>query len=354
MQSIRHVGPAVALAGLLLASAPGAGLAQASGSYTLSGDRVAVYNLAGSVRIRGATGSEVGVEIDAHGKDAGSLRVETGPLGDRQALRVIYPDDRIVYPQLHRGSHSRIRVRDDGTFFDDRGRRGRQVEIRSRGRGLEAYADMVVSVPAGQRVRVYLGVGEVHAENVDGILVIDVAAAPVTTVSTRGALRVDTGSGSVEVQDAEGDVNIDTGSGRVEVAGVRSDRLRIDTGSGGVVGSDITADVLDVDTGSGRIDLAAVRTGGGRLDTGSGSVTLELLTDVGDLKIDTGSGKVTVYFPESLGAELNLEAGSGGIDINVPVTVRRLERDALHGILGDGRGTISVDTGSGSIRFIQR
>src|SRR5260221_2823754 len=46
-------------------------------------------------------------------------------LRGRETLRVIYPDDEIVYRELGRGSNTTLRVRDDGTFNDreDRGDR---------------------------------------------------------------------------------------------------------------------------------------------------------------------------------------------------------------------------------------
>ena len=90
------------------------------------------------------------------------------------------------------------------------------------------------------------------------------------------------------------------------------------------------------------------------MDTGSGSVTLDLTIDVDLLDIDTGSGNVTVTIPDDLGAELNIESGSGGIDFDMAVTVRRSNRREMQGSIGDGRGVIRIDTGSGSVRFVRR
>jgi lia operon protein LiaG len=118
--------------------------------------------------------------------------------------------------------------------------------------------------------------------------------------------------------------------------------------------ADVTAQDLIIDTGSGRIEVERSTITNASLDTGSGSVRLELLTDVNTVDIDTGSGSVTVFFPESLGAELDLESSSGGIDFDVPITVRSFNRSSLRGSIGDGRGLIRVDTGSGAIRFMQR
>lgn len=328
--------------------------AQATGTFQVSGDRVEIYNLAGIVLIQQGSGSAVVVDIDAGGADAGQLDVEIGPIGRAEALRVYYPSDRIVYPDMSRGSRTQIRVRPDGTFFGNGSRGGDRVTISGSGRGLEAYADMTISVPAGKAVSVFLGVGEVEARNVNGSLLIDVASAPVTSRDTRGELSIDTGSGSVDVTNAGGDVSIDTGSGSVRVSGVTGGSLLVDTGSGGVTGGDVDVREMNIDTGSGRISLDRVTSPRVRLDTGSGSVSVDLTVDVEDLYIDTGSGSVTVTIPDNLGADLAIETGSGGIDFEMPITVRRFSRSELYGTVGDGRGRIRVDTGSGSVRFLRR
>ncbi len=328
-------------------------LAQASGTFSIQGDRIEIYNIAGQVRIQSGSGSAVVVDIEAGGADADQLDVQTGPIGAAETLRVIYPDDRIVYRELRGRSRTQFSVRPDGTFFG-RTRRGDRVTVTGSGRGLEAYADMTISIPAGKTVSVFLGVGEVDVTNVNGNLTVDVAAAPVTTRDTRGTLSIDTGSGAVEVTNATGDVSVDTGSGSVEVSGVTGGSLLVDTGSGRVGGEDIEVDELNIDTGSGRIELDNVTSSNIRLDTGSGSVRLDLTSDVELLDIDTGSGRVTVAIPDNLGAELNIETGSGGIDFDMPVTVRRFSRSELHGTIGDGRGRIIVDSGSGGVRFVRR
>src|SRR6184192_4104024 len=83
---------------------------------SLSGDRVAIYNLAGKLRVESGRGSDVEVEITRGGRDADQLRIEQGNVGGRQTLRVIYPADRVVYPERGRSDRTTINVRDDGTW----------------------------------------------------------------------------------------------------------------------------------------------------------------------------------------------------------------------------------------------
>lgn len=324
--------------------------------FELRDEHVAVYNLAGEAAIEPGDGAAVVVEIRRGGRDARQLRIEHGPIEDRGTVRVIYPDDDVHYDAPHGwgGFSTDLYVRDDGTFSDrhwsrDRRERGRRVRISARGGGLDAHADLRVRVPRGRRVALYLGVGVVTVRNVDGALRVDGHATPVTASGTRGELVVDVGSGEVGVTDAEGTVDVDTGSGSVTVRTVRGDVLRVDTGSGGVDVTAVTVRRLDIDTGSGSVRVGDASAESVLIDTGSGSVTAAFSGTADDVEIDTGSGSVTLTLPASFGATVDLETGSGGIDLDFPVRVRRVERDHVVGTIGDGRGRLKVDTGSGRI-----
>lgn len=340
---------------LFLATFGAQAMAAQAERYELSGNDVAIYNLVGQVTVERGGGSAVVVELVRGGSDAGTLAVETGPIGSTETLRVIYPDDRIIYPDLNRGSRTELRVRDDGTFGDggDSWGRGDRISIRGSGSGLEAYADLRISVPAGQRISIYLAAGEAEVTGVDGAIRMDTHSAPVRTNGTSGSLVIDVGSGSVDVSDAQGDVNIDTGSGGVDVRSVGGGSLYVDTGSGSVMASGLDVTDLEIDTGSGRIEAARVNATSVRLDTGSGSVDLELLRDVDNIEIDTGSGSVTLTVPADFGSRVEIDTGSGGIEVDLPVTMRRWDRDHVTGTIGDGQGRLVIDTGSGSVRIRQ-
>lgn len=345
----------------LLASALGTAIAASAATgqaerFELTGNDIAVYNLVGDVTVEPGRGTAVVVEIRRGGPDARQLRIERGPVRGRETLRIIYPSDEIVYRELNRQTRLTTRVRDDGTFGDDERRRGgwrdgRRVEVSGSGSGLEAHANLTIRVPVDQQFSLYLGAGTASVANVSGRLRIDAATAPVTTTGTRGDLIIDVGSGAVSVSDAEANVDVDTGSGNVEVSGVRGDVLRVDTGSGRVRGSRIAVATLDIDTGSGGIDMTHATAEAVRLDTGSGTITLQLASAPRSIAIDTGSGDVTLTVPESFGARVEVETGSGEIDFDFPVTVRRWERDHIVGTIGDGSGQLVIDTGSGSVRI---
>jgi lia operon protein LiaG len=338
----------------VLAAAAAASPVAAQERYTVGGDDVAIYNLAGEVTVTGAGGSAVAVEVRRGGPDGEALNVEVGEIRGRETLRVVYPSDRVTYDAGSWSGNTTLRVHEDGTWGGDRDGwrdRGDRVRVASRGSGLEAHADLRVGVPRGKRVAIYLAVGRITAENVNGRILLDTHAGNVEARSMSGYLNVDTGSGSVDVAGMEGDLEVDTGSGSVRVSDVTGDEVGIDTGSGGVDADAVRADRINIDTGSGGIRLQRSAGRDVRLDTGSGSVDADLTSTVDRLVIDTGSGGVTVRLPADLGATLDVETGSGGIDVDFPVMVTRRARDELRGEIGDGRGSIKIDTGSGSIRI---
>jgi len=319
---------------------------------SIPGNDVAIYNLAGQMHAVPGTGSDVTVEITRGGADASKLTIATGELHGRQTLRVIYPDDRIVYPKMGRNSNTTIDVDDDGTWSgNDRGRH--RVRISGSGSGLEAYADLTVSVPPGKRVRFFLGAGGAWISNVNGDLSVDVAGADVTTENTKGRLSLDTGSGRVSVKNADGTLDLDSGSGDVTVSGVRGPQLTIDSGSGDVQADDVSVDRLSLDSGSGSVKISGLASKTVTLDSGSGSVDMGFKGNVESMDIDSGSGEVTLRLPAAFSARFDIDAGSGGVRTDFQLAVSHYESDRLIGTMGDGKGRVHIESGSGQVQLVK-
>ncbi len=324
---------------------------------TLTGSHLALYNVAGDVRIVRGDRRDVQFEITKRGRDADRLRVETGTVRGLPTLRVIYPDDNVVYrggPERRWSGSTETRMRDDGTWGGDgwRGRDGRRMRVKSSGGGLEAWADIRVLVPDGTAVDSYLLVGEMRATDVDSDLRLDVASARVTATDTRGTLVVDAGSGGVALRGTRGRrLSVDNGSGSVSLERVSSDECTVDTGSGGVSASDLSCKRLTVDVGSGSVRLGSVSAADVSVDAGSGGVSLDMISSPSSVSVDAGSGGVTLTLPGDFGAEVDIETGSGSITTDFAVRTRTVERHHLRGTIGNGAGRVLVETGSGSVRL---
>jgi len=201
----------------------GAQALNAQQSYTLSGNP-AVYAPAGEVEVIAGSGSEVTVSVQRMGPDAGQLEVASGVVRGRSSLRVIYPGNDIVYD---RGDGSRyqtqLRIREDGTFGENDGRR---VRVRSAGDGVRAHVRLQIAVPAGGSLLVRVGAGEIVATNTRGDIELDMSSGPITATGIVGRVNADTGSGQIRISEVEGDVNADSGSGSIVVSDSRSGSLQ--------------------------------------------------------------------------------------------------------------------------------
>lgn len=133
----------------------------------------------------------------------------------------------------------------------------------------------------------------------------------------------------------------------------RGGTLAIDTGSGSVSGSGVTAPELRIDTGSGDIRLEGIRVPLLDLGAGSGSFQADLAGPLESVSVETGSGDVTLRLPDGTGATLDLDTGSGHFSIDVPIELLKRGEGSLRGRIGDGRGRIHIETGSGDIALIK-
>lgn len=340
----------LACAALLIAAAASAQTER----RTLSGRDVRITDLVGTVTIEPGSVSDVTVEVTRRGHDANRLSINVGTDDGVPSLRIVFPDDDIVYPEMSQRGNSEFRIDADGNWGGDwrNSWRGRRIRVSSDGRGTEAWADLKVIVPSGHRVDVKVGVGTVNSAGVNADLGIDVAAAHVVVNGHTGTLRLDTGSGGADVRDVKGDeLRAEVGSGHVSVTGAAMQRMSLESGSGGVDADRISAPDLSVDVGSGGVRIEHATSDHVKLETGSGGVDFELTNSPRSLDVDAGSGTVTLRLPASLDAELDIETGSGGIDSDFPIQMNRYERRHVRGTVGKGTGRIHVETGSGGVRL---
>jgi len=168
-------------------------------------------------------------------------------------------------------------------------------------------------------VRLHSSSGSVHCENASG-----------------GDVDLDTASGGVRLSNASdvGTCRAHSSSGSVRVQHVQADLIRMDSGSGGVTAEDVTCSHLNARSGSGHVSVAFAP-----------STPSNVVVDLG-----TGSGGINAVMPPAFAGRVDLSVASGSVHINQPVTVQGdIGKRHVTGTIGEGTGSLSAHTGSGSI-----
>ena len=311
--------------------------AQRGNSYTLSGRTVAYYNLVGSVRVDVGSGSQTVIEVVRRGRDADQLRIVSGDLNGVQTLRVIFPADDILDPEMGRGSNTNLTVNDDGTFGRGRYRDGNEVRIHGsdRGRGsFEAAADLIVHLPAGVKLEGNLAAGLTDVRGTRSDLEMNSIAGDLVVTRASGNLKLNSASGDIEVTDSDAETNVSTASGDVKITGIRSNALKVDVASGDVILRSLVVSDLDISTASGDVDAA-------------------LDGDVTHADLSTASGTVTVALGSRVNAMIDVGTASGGIDVDFPVQVLSERRNHFRARIGNGAGDIRIGAASGDVRVVR-
>jgi hypothetical protein len=188
-----------------------------------------------------------------------------------------------------------------------------------------------IVVPVDTRVKSHTGSG---SQEISGV---------------SGPVEVGTGSGSLKLTDVGGAVSARSGSGSIIAEGIAGS-FEAHSGSGKVRLTQAAPGDVVVTTGSGSTELHSV-VGALRVKAGSGRIIVDG-QQTGTWNIDTGSGSVRVSLPVDAAFELDAESGSGGIEIEHPLTMQgRISKRHLRGNVRGGGELLAIDTGSGSIRI---
>jgi DUF4097 and DUF4098 domain-containing protein YvlB len=183
-------------------------------------------------------------------------------------------------------------------------------------------------------------------------LEVDVVSAPLVIDGMDGGkIEVNAVSSKVRINARTPSLSVDNVSGNIELAG-HAAKAKLQTVSGDILSPSL-GDDSELQTISGRI-----RAGGGpwqklTLSTVSGDV--QLTGDVaanGKLDIDSMSGNVELQLTDHTSAKLHASSFSGDLhsDFGTPRESDHGPGSSLQAQLGDGSGTINIETFSGDLR----
>ncbi len=352
--------------GIILSSAMYVSAAEVSKEIELnfksSNDLIVIQNLAGKIQVNPSSDNEVHISgtVTAaadNKKDAEelleSIQFDTDKKSNSTIISVEYPINDysgfIYNPNKERSSW--------GNWSNSSYYMGKKIKVAGKPKGLlakwaDVHTDLIIELPAEQYSKVKLISGGIEAQDLNNDITLDTSSGKIRITNSEGKLNADTGSGSVTIEDFSGFVKADTGSGSISITNANGD-VDADTGSGSIKINNVTGDVK-ADTGSGSVTVNDYL-GGEKLeiDTGSGSVRVNGdLGNINDLEVDTGSGSVKLVSTHAPSLRIDIDTGSGGVNVNLPnLEVRKDKGGEFIGTAGDGRGTASIDTGSGSVSF---
>jgi len=298
MRTIRGAGVALA-AGLAFAGAAWAEGYRTEKSLDLAaGGTFTLRSEAGSIEVHGGDGTQASVVITARRDDFERLydvSIE-GSGGDRV---------NVVIERRGRGPGSWFGVSNLGARIVVELPRNVSAEIHGSGGGVE------VSDLTG-KVRVESSGGGVHVSDIQGDIQLSSSGGGVEATDIGGAARLDSSGGSVVARNIQGDIDAGSSGGGV----------RIEEAHGEVV--------ADSSGGPVRVGFAAGNARGG---------------DIG-----SSGGGVHVWVDSKVGLDIDAHSSGGGIDCDLPVTIRgRVSRDSLKGQLNGGGAVLKLRSSGGGI-----
>jgi DUF4097 and DUF4098 domain-containing protein YvlB len=182
----------------------------------------------------------------------------------------------------------------------------------------------------------------------------------IRVVATKKAPRIDDlGRIEIQIDEQNGGLIIRTSrrsgfanaSVELEITAPSNTRLDARTGAGNVDVDGLTGGI-DAHTGAGNINVRGAA-GTARLDTGAGNIRYQGMPQ-GECRFETGAGNIMLALPAAPNVEVDLETGTGNIDVDFVVD-GQVTRRAVRGTIGSGaQGTIFADTGVGNIDVVRR
>ena len=233
-------------------------------------------------------------------------------------------------------------------------------------RGQSMSISLTLTVPAGLSVETASASGDVEITRILADVEASSASGDLVFRDIGGDLTAAVASGDIEVEEIEGTVTLSSAAGDIVVRNVGGD-AEISVATGDVELTSIGGSLeLSTYTGDSVIDgVGDVRYEGisgsakfvdvrGAVDASAASGDLNFrVAPEGqrDYSITASSGNIVLRFLKIMdhGFILKVATTSGEITARLPITVTRVDRNRIAGIVRDGRAKIFMETASGNI-----
>jgi len=175
--------------------------------------------------------------------------------------------------------------------------------------------NVTIRVPAGVRLAIHSGNGDVAVTGAHAELVARSGNGRVRVSGTAGEVDAASGNGEVTVENVRGPVSANSGNGDVRVTTVQG----------------------PVSARSGNGDLL---------------VRMTELRTTDDMEFTTGNGRIEVTVPAEFNANVDASTGNGGIRTDFPIQVTgRISKTRMRGTIGQGGRRLRLITGNGEIEI---
>jgi len=218
-----------------------------------------------------------------------------------------------------------------------------------------SYGSVACKNVAGPTVKLRSSSGSITATNVRAELQAETAYGPVTCAKIAAdELRLKSSSGDISISSADfRTCDAHTSYGTVRVDGLEGDSIKLHSGSGSVDLLTSAAGTVDLSTSYGQIRVDNVTTAQLTAKSSSGNVDVVCSdTTAADLNanVKTGYGSIRFTPPPAFAGAVYLATSYGSVRADRPITVSgELTKKKINGKIGDGPGTLRLETGSGSI-----
>ena len=321
----------VLAAALALALAPPAS-AGVKDSITKSfkveaGGKLTVETDLGSIKVRGAGGDTVGIEV---------IR-EAGTSNEKKA-KDIFTDFTIDFEQRGNDVFINADYKHDGFhgFWD-------KVFNRLR-------VEFIISVPPVYNVELKTSGGGVTVNDIEGEARSKTSGGGLHFDGIKGNVWGRTSGGGIQIGEVEGNVDVNTSGGSIHIDRTKA-RVLAHTSGGGIRIKSAGGDV-EAQTSGGSITVEEVM-GSIKADTSGGSVTATITRQPqSDCSLTTSGGSVTVYLAGDIAANLNARSSGGHVSTEFPITVLgELSKHEVQAKLNGGGPELYLRTSGGSVHI---
>ena len=190
--------------------------------------------------------------------------------------------------------------------------------------------------------------GDLVIRDIGGDLTATAASGDIEVDEVRGAVKLSSAAGDIVARNIGGDAEISVATGDVELTSIGGS-LELNSYTGDSIVDGVGTVRYEGISGSAR--FVDVR-GAVEASAASGDLNFRVSPEyLSDYSITASSGDIILRFLKIMenGYILKAATTSGEISARLPITVTKVDRNRIKGIVRDGRGMIFLETARGNI-----